>query len=61
MSAKVNVGLVGTGGMGGRHAANLNDSVAAADVVAIMDVDTSRAEEIAARCGGAAVYGTPTR
>ena len=57
MSARVNVGLVGTGGMGGRHAANLNDLVAEADVVAIMDVDAARAEEVAARCGGAAVYG----
>ncbi len=56
MSGTVNVGLVGTGGMGGRHAANLNDLVAAANVAAIMDVDTARAEEIAARCGGAAVY-----
>ena len=57
MSGTVNVGLVGTGGMGGRHAANINDSVAAANVAAIMDVDAARAEEVAARCGGAAVYG----
>ncbi len=56
MSRRVNVGVIGTGGMGGRHASNLTYLVAAADVTAIMDVDTARAKEIAARCGGAQIY-----
>ena len=43
MSDTVNIGIVGAGGMGGRHARNLNDAVAAANVAAIMDVDTARA------------------
>ena len=41
--------------MGGRHASNLTYMVAAAEVTAIVDVDSTRAEEIAARCGGAKV------
>ena len=53
MSNTVNIGVIGAGGMGGRHAANLADAVASANVAAIMDVDLARAEEIAARCGGA--------
>ena len=56
MSRRVNVGVIGTGGMGGRHASNLTYLVAAADVTAIMDVDSARAKEIAARCGGARIY-----
>ena len=42
--------------MGARHASNLTYLVAAAEVAAIMDVDSARAEEIAARCGGARIY-----
>ena len=50
------VGVIGSGGMGGRHARNLAHRVGAAEVVAIMDVDTARAEAIANACGGAAVF-----
>ena len=56
MSDTVNVGIVGAGGMGSRHARNLNDEVAAANVAAIMDVDTPRAQQMADRCGGATLY-----
>jgi myo-inositol 2-dehydrogenase/D-chiro-inositol 1-dehydrogenase len=56
MRKTANIGIIGTGGMGGRHAVNLNDEVAAANVAAIMDVDAARASEVAAMCGGAAVY-----
>ncbi|MCY3993970.1 MAG: Gfo/Idh/MocA family oxidoreductase [Caldilineaceae bacterium] len=56
MSRTVKVGIIGTGGMGARHASNLTYLVAAAEVAAIMDVDSARAEEIAARCGGAQLY-----
>ena len=56
MSRTVKVGIIGTGGMGARHASNLTYLVAAAKVAAIMDVDLARAEEIAARCGGARIY-----
>ena len=56
MNRTVNIGIIGTGGMGGRHAANLTSAVAVANVAAIMDVDEARAQEVAERCGGAAVY-----
>ena len=61
MSRTVKVGIIGTGGMGARHASNLTYLVAAADVTAIMDVDSARAEEIAARCGGARIFADAER
>lgn len=48
---QVRVGVIGTGGMGGRHARNLTNEVAAAQVVALADVDTARLQEVAAECG----------
>lgn len=56
MNGKIDIGVIGAGGMGGRHATNLNARVAAANVVAIMDADSARAQEMAAKCNGAAVY-----
>lgn len=56
MSELVNIGVIGAGGMGGRHAVNLTDEVASARVAAIMDVDSVRAKETAARCGGSKIY-----
>ena len=53
---KLGVGIIGTGGMGGRHARNLAHRVGAAEVVAIMDLDQARAAAVAAVCGGAAVF-----
>jgi myo-inositol 2-dehydrogenase/D-chiro-inositol 1-dehydrogenase len=53
---KLRVGIIGTGGMGGRHARNLAHRVAAAEVVAIMDLDKARAAAVAADCGGATVF-----
>ncbi len=53
---KLGVGIIGTGGMGGRHARNLAHRVSAAEVVAIMDLDQARAAAVAAECGGAAVF-----
>ena len=57
--ATLGVGVIGAGGMGGRHARNLAHRVAAAEVVAIMDVDAARADAVAAECGGAAVFTDP--
>ncbi len=53
---RVRVGVIGTGGMGGRHAENLAHRVVAADLVAIMDVNRARAEAVADACDGAAVF-----
>ncbi len=53
---KLAVGVIGTGHMGSRHADNLAHRVAAAEVVAIMDVDKARAAMVAEACGGATVF-----
>jgi len=47
----INIGVIGTGGMGGRHVRNLTHEVAAAQVVALMDVDQTRLQEMAAVAG----------
>jgi myo-inositol 2-dehydrogenase / D-chiro-inositol 1-dehydrogenase len=60
-SSSVSVGIIGTGGMGTRHALNLHQHVGAAHVAAVYDADTERARQAAARCGSAAVYDDPLR
>jgi myo-inositol 2-dehydrogenase / D-chiro-inositol 1-dehydrogenase len=52
-SEQIAVGVIGTGGMGGMHAANLHSMVAGARLVAVADVDPARAEKLARRCGSA--------
>ena len=52
----VSVGVIGTGGMGARHARNLHNHVAQAKVAAIMDLDPGRASSVAAECGDARVF-----
>lgn len=49
------VGVIGTGGMGSRHASNIHTRTPA-DVVAVMDVNRERAEAVAASVGGCKVY-----
>jgi myo-inositol 2-dehydrogenase/D-chiro-inositol 1-dehydrogenase len=53
---KIRVGLIGTGGMGGRHARNLTQYVPGSQVVAVMDIDRERATRVAGECGQAQVY-----
>ena len=48
---RVRIGVIGTGGMGGRHVRNLANEVGAAQVVALSDVDTARMQVVAAACG----------
>ena len=52
------VGVIGTGGMGGRHARNLAHRVSGAELVAVMDVDEARANALAGECAGARVFGS---
>lgn len=52
----INVGVIGTGGMGGRHVRNLTNEVAGAQVVALMDVDQARLQEMAAVCGATHLF-----
>lgn len=55
-SPSLAVGIIGTGGMGGRHAANLVRYVPGARVVAVMDADPAHARAAAADCGGASIF-----
>ena len=58
-SRTLSVGLIGTGGMGTRHALNLRDHVGAARVAAVYDLDGDRARQAAAACGAARVFDDP--
>jgi len=51
----LNVGVIGTGGMGSRHVRNLHNHTPA-QVVAVMDANRSQAEAAAAIVGDCAVY-----
>lgn len=50
-SGEISVGVIGAGGMGARHADNLSARVTGAKVGGVTDLDLSRAEKLAARCG----------
>ena len=52
----VKIGIIGTGGMGGRHALNLALRTPGARVVGIMDVEAERAAAVAEVCDGAKIY-----
>jgi len=56
MTQPIQVGVIGTGSMGGRHARNLAQHTVGSQVAALMDADQSRAREIAEYCGGARIY-----
>lgn len=57
--ADLAVGVIGTGGMGARHAHNLHLHVAGARVVGVYDLDQARAGRVAEEVGGARVFGDP--
>jgi myo-inositol 2-dehydrogenase / D-chiro-inositol 1-dehydrogenase len=57
--ADLAVGVIGTGGMGTRHAHNLHRHVAGARVVGLYDLDQARAEQVGVECGGAQVFSDP--
>ena len=56
MTQPIQIGVIGTGGMGGRHARNLAQHTVGSQVAAVMDTDQSRAREIAEYCGEARIY-----
>ena len=57
----VRVGVIGTGGMGTRHAVNLHRFVGGASVAAVYDLDQGRASQAAAQCGNAQVFDDPIK
>jgi myo-inositol 2-dehydrogenase/D-chiro-inositol 1-dehydrogenase len=55
----VSVGVIGTGGMGTRHVANLYTNIPGARVTAVYDLARERASQAAELCGSAAVIDDP--
>ena len=60
-SQTLSVGVIGTGGMGTRHALNLHRVVGNARVAAVYDLDQDRARQVAGMCGQALVFDDPER
>ncbi len=54
--APLRVGVIGAGGMGGRHATNIAHRISGATVSGIFDMDAARASEVARECGDAQVF-----
>lgn len=57
--ADLSIGVIGTGGMGTRHAMNLHRHIVGARVAGVYDLDDVRAAKVAAECGGARVFSDP--
>jgi myo-inositol 2-dehydrogenase / D-chiro-inositol 1-dehydrogenase len=57
----ISVGIIGTGGMGTRHAANLHRFVGGARVAAVYDLDPEHAVRAAELGGGARVFSDPVQ
>jgi len=57
----LSVGIIGTGGMGTRHALNLQRAVGSAQVTAVYDLDQERARQVAGMCGQALPFDDPER
>ena len=57
----LSVGVIGTGGMGTRHALNVHRAVGNARVSAVYDLDLDRARQVAGMCGQALVFDDPER
>lgn len=57
----ISVGVIGTGGMGTRHAVNLHRFIGGAKVVGVYDLDQGRAAQAAAQCGDAVVFDDPMK
>ncbi|MDX2343606.1 MAG: Gfo/Idh/MocA family oxidoreductase [Acidimicrobiia bacterium] len=51
MADQLRVGVVGTGGMGARHARNVDHQVGSARLTAVMDIDADRAAAVAEPAG----------
>jgi myo-inositol 2-dehydrogenase/D-chiro-inositol 1-dehydrogenase len=57
----ISVGVIGTGGMGTRHAANLHRFIGGAQVAGVYDLDKGHATQAAAKCGEAIVFDDPMK
>ena len=57
----IRVGIIGTGGMGTRHAQNLYRYISGARAAGLYDIDAGRAQAAAQLCGGPRVWDDPLR
>lgn len=57
----INIGIIGTGGMGTRHAMNLHTKIVDAKVVALSDIDATRAKDLAQVCAMATFFSDPIK
>lgn len=53
MTGELRLGVIGTGGMGSRHALNIHTHVGGARLTAVTDIDTDRAQQVAGPVGAA--------
>jgi myo-inositol 2-dehydrogenase / D-chiro-inositol 1-dehydrogenase len=60
-SKPIAVGIIGTGGMGTKHAVNLHRFVGGAKVVALYDLDQNRAAQASAQSGNPKVFDDPIK
>jgi myo-inositol 2-dehydrogenase/D-chiro-inositol 1-dehydrogenase len=60
-SKPISVGIIGTGGMGTRHAVNLHRLVGGARVGGVYDLDKNHAAQASAKCGSAEVFSDPLK
>lgn len=56
---RIAVGVIGTGGMGTRHAVNLHRLVDGAFTAAVYDLDPAHAEKASGLCDGAEIFSDP--
>ena len=57
----IRVGIIGTGGMGTRHAQNLHRYISGGRVAGLYDLDPDRAQQAAKLCGSPPVWDDPLR
>ncbi len=56
ITGSIGIGVIGTGGMGGRHAGNIYHRIIGAHLAGVFDINEVRAKEIASECGNVPVF-----
>ncbi len=60
-NSSIKVGIIGTGGMGTRHAGNIHRLVDGAVISAVYDIDQSKAAHAASLCDSADIFDDPIK
>ncbi len=56
ITGSLGIGVIGTGGMGGRHAGNIYQRINGAHLAGVFDIDEERANTVASTCGNVPVF-----